>query len=286
MTHPRGRLPARVYWVRRSVVIVVALLLVVGIAHLLGGGGGGTPDRANLSDQTTTRSQHPGPHVTTTTPSGSADSTGGTSAAGAHQGKHTQIAQPLATPSGPCDASQVSATPVVKKAHAGLPITLSIQLSSPAAACTFAVSHKVLAVQVTSGTDHVWSSQDCPRSIPKGSVVVRSAQPAVVPVTWSGRRSNGTCSVANTWALPGYYHVMAAVLGAKVAAGDSQFQLSVPPRPVVTKTAHPKKHSTTPSTPSSTGKSAKHGKGSATKGSATKGKGTPCGGDDACPPSP
>ncbi len=37
--HPRGRLPQRVYWVRRGVVLAMALLLVFGIGKLLGGNG-------------------------------------------------------------------------------------------------------------------------------------------------------------------------------------------------------------------------------------------------------
>ena len=37
--HPRGRLPRRVYWMRRSVVLGVALVLVFGIGKLLGGTG-------------------------------------------------------------------------------------------------------------------------------------------------------------------------------------------------------------------------------------------------------
>src|SRR6188472_4219926 len=37
---PRGPLPARVYWVRRTLVLVVALALVFGIGKLLTGFGG------------------------------------------------------------------------------------------------------------------------------------------------------------------------------------------------------------------------------------------------------
>ena len=43
----RGRLPARVYWVRRLMVLGIATLLVVGIARLLGG----SSDGASSDDQ-------------------------------------------------------------------------------------------------------------------------------------------------------------------------------------------------------------------------------------------
>ena len=46
VTHPRGRLPRRVYWVRRSIVLVVALLLVFGVGKLLGGTGKDDPGSA------------------------------------------------------------------------------------------------------------------------------------------------------------------------------------------------------------------------------------------------
>jgi hypothetical protein len=112
--------------------------------------------------------------------------------------------------------------------------------------------------------------------VPKEDVVVRSAKPAVVPVTWNGRRiTDGTCGATNAWARPGYYHALAAVIGSEPT--DAQFALSLPPRPVVTKTAHPK-----PTKPSA-GKQTSKGqtsKGQTSKGGST-GTGSACGGDNA-----
>src|ERR1700712_4883269 len=74
--HPRGRLPRRVYWIRRSVVLGVALLLVFGIGKLLGGNGqdpAGTGAAAsNASAQEQTPSSTPvslGPVAPAATPS-------------------------------------------------------------------------------------------------------------------------------------------------------------------------------------------------------------------------
>jgi len=67
----------------------------------------------------------------------------------------------------------------------------------------------------------------------------RSAEPTTVTVSWSGRRSDEDCSRSTAWALPGYYHVVAAVIGSE--PNDAQFRLGSPPRPVVTKTAKPHK---------------------------------------------
>ena len=261
LTHPRGRLPARVYWVRRSLVAATALAMVFGIAHLLGGGGsGGGNDAARLSaDQQST-----GASVSSLLPDNVHPS---------RLAPHTPKSSPtvtLAQPDGPCSADEISVTPVVSQAYALHPVTIKLELSGSSPACTFTVSPKTVAVKITSGKDRIWSSQDCPRSIEKQTVVVRSGADTAVPVTWRGRRSNGSCSTSNPWALPGYYHVLGAAIGSTPA--DTQFEMTVAPRAVITKTAHPKpkkKSDKTKSTAPSKSPSA-----------SVDGKGSKCGGDN------
>ena len=55
----RGRLPQRVYWVRRSVVLGVALLLVFGITRLIGSTGEDDPDSAIKASTTSADQQAP-----------------------------------------------------------------------------------------------------------------------------------------------------------------------------------------------------------------------------------
>ena len=136
-------------------------------------------------------------------------------------------------------------------------VDLVLELTGVKPACTFSVSSRTVVAKVTSGKDRIWSSQDCPRSIKPTSVVVRSGDPAKVVVSWNGRRSDEDCSRSTAWALPGYYHLTAAVIGSVPA--DTQFRLSAPPRPVITKTAKP------------------HTK----KAKQKQGTGTVCGGDNA-----
>jgi hypothetical protein len=254
LTHPRGRLPARVYWFRRGIVLGTAVLLVVGFAQLVGGGGGGGKDpQARLAGDATT--------PTTTAAPRTAGPVAVPTAVGSSRGA-TPSQVPLAQPDGPCQPDDISVTPSVPSARAGGRIAIQVKLSVAQPACTFAVSASSLAVKVTSGNDRVWSSQDCRSAVPTRSVVVRSAAPVTVPVTWSGRRSSpGSCDSSESWARPGYYHALAAVIGSEPA--DVQFRLSVPPRPVVTKTAKPK----TKKSGSSSG--------------GASGKGTKCGGDNA-----
>jgi hypothetical protein len=232
VAHPQGRLPARVYWFRRTMVLLTALALVFAIGRLLNSGGGSPPDDAAL--------------VTASTPT--ASPTLGLAGPMPLRPAATGKAQPsatgnpvvLAAPDGPCAVDEITVTPsVAPDAAAGGRVGLVLELTGIRPACTFSVSSKSLVAKVTSGKDRIWSSQDCPKVIRAANVVVRSAAPTRVVLPWSGRRSDDTCSRSAGWALPGYYHLTASVIGSQ--PGDAQFRLTVPPRPVVTKTAHPKK---------------------------------------------
>lgn len=264
MLEPRGALPARVYWTRRGVVIGAALLLVFLFAHLLSSGGGSSSPAAHLSDHQAKVSSTPKP---TPTPSAVVTKTANPnlnvvpSNTGKHHGKKS--AAQMAAPSGSCDTSKMSAQPLIKKAKASTKgVRIRLALTTPEAACNFKASGKTIAVKITSGSDSIWSSQDCHGVIGGGNVVVRSAQPAIIPVKWNGHRSQpGNCGVSNDYVYPGYYHVLAAVIGGNPT--DAQFRLSVPPTPVVTKTAHPKprKHAHhAPTATASPSAGAHHGK--------------------------
>lgn len=233
VVHPRGRLPARVYWFRRSLVLLTALALVFAIGRLLTGSGGATAsDRAAVTAGTPTPTPSHG--VAGPVPLQPAATT---SSSGPRAPQPTGTPVALAVPSGPCALDEITVTPTVPTAAALGRVDLVLQLTGIKPACTFTVSNRTVVAKVTSGKDRIWSSQDCPRSITSASVVVRSAQPTNVVVSWSGRRSDQECSRSTAWALPGYYHLTASVIGSE--PNDTQFRLSAPPRPVVTKTVHP-----------------------------------------------
>ena len=232
VARPRGRLPARVYWFRRCLVLVTALALVFAIGRLLNGSGGGSspPPEAAAAAAVAPTTRAPavvGPLPVLPTATGNA-------------ARPTATGTPvvLTAPSGPCAVDEITVTPTVPVAVAGGRVSLVLQLTGIRPACTFAVSSRTVVAKVTSGHDRIWSSQDCPAAVKGGSVVVRSAQPTELAITWSGRRSDDDCSRSTPWALPGYYHLTAAVVGSE--PGDTQFRLTSPPRPVVTRTAHPK----------------------------------------------
>jgi len=226
VTRPRGPLPARVYWTRRVLLAVVALGLVVGIEHLLGGGSGanGPSARPVGADVSASPSSRP------TTPQASPTK---------HARTGSPTPTPLAVPTGSCPDSDVVVTPAVHGIpYAGRPVIFDLQLTtSQSPACTWTVSKRTLVVRLTSGTDRIWSTQDCPDAISPQQVVVRRDVPTAISVKWRGQRSDGTCSDTNPWALPGYYHVTAAAIGAE--PDEQQFKLLAPVAPTITPSPSP-----------------------------------------------
>ncbi len=224
----RGPLPARVYWTRRLVLVGLALLLVAGIARILGN----SSDASDSSGDTATTAG-----ATTKVAPTETSSKGPRKQR--HKARATPTEAPLAEPTGPCDSSDIVVTPVITTADGGadVPITLNLRtLQSPA--CTWTVSPDTLTMSITSGDDPIWSSRECPTSIPVQDVVIRTAVDAPVAVMWNARRSDEDCSQFTQWARLGFYHVEAAALGGEPT--EVQFELTRPASAVITKTVTPK----------------------------------------------
>jgi hypothetical protein len=220
------RLPARVYWRRRLVLLTLACALAYGVAQLLGGGSGEQAARPVGAAST--------PH-----PSGPSSLPTPTQAAPTANTQNTASASstPLAVPSGPCADDDVQVTPAVDPVQPGVPVVITLDLTTlKSPACTWRVSPRSVVLKVTSGSDGVWSTQDCPSHMPTESVVLRHDHHVKVHVTWQGRRSDGSCGRSAGWARPGSYQAEAAALGAEPQ--DVSFQL-VGNTPA-TVTAHPK----------------------------------------------
>jgi hypothetical protein len=239
---PRGPLPARVYWIRRLIVIGVPLLLVLVLARVLGG----SSDAKDANDGT---ARQAGATVETS-PVPTAGPTVDPAATGkkGKKGRRNQETTPpepvLAEPTGPCADSDIVATPAITSAAGGADVPITINLRTIATeACTWQASPETMTVTITSGSDFIWSSQQCPAAIPVQDVVVRQAVDTPVVVTWKdAKRSDETCSGRTDWARPGFYHVEAAALGGE--GTDVQFELVAPTAPVITQTAAPEQGGT------------------------------------------
>lgn len=237
VTRPRGPLPRRVYWGRRLLVLVVALSLVYGISHLLGG----DPTKSDNPSARPASASQGSPSA------GRSPSSRPTGAARDNESEGTRGAKaPLAVPTGPCADDDVRVDPSVDStAFAGSDVAITLNLTTlESPACTWEVSPDSVVVKLTSGSDRIWSTQDCPAAIEAQSVIVRKDAVTKVDVTWSGQRSDDDCTRTTLWAQPGYYFATAAALGAEPA--EQQFELLTPLRPTITPTptAKPDKKAT------------------------------------------
>jgi hypothetical protein len=242
VTRPRGPLPPRVYWTRRLLVAALALALVFGISHLLGGSPGKSdnpsarPAAASAGSATAGDHRTPGPTTNPTTGSTNASTTANGDGPKSKKDKAGKVKVPLAVPTGPCADSDVVVVPSVDgDAFAGHDVTITLNLRTvESPACTWQVSPESVVVKLSSGSDRIWSTQDCPAAVTEQSVVVRKDHVTKAEVTWSGQRSDDECTRTTDWAQPGFYHAEAAALGSEPE--DRQFELMEPVAPTITAT--------------------------------------------------
>ena len=225
-TTRKGRLPRRVYWVRRLLVLGVAALLVLGLTKLLSHGGsegGGTA--------TIVRGESTAEPTTVTTPTAPSSPT---ATLPVRKGR-------LPQPEGSCDPSDVLVTPTVEEAHVAQPVRIVLEVTtllSPA--CTFEVSPETVVVRLLAlkRSEPLWSSQQCTTAVPDKTVVARQTKPGRVALLWEGRTSDRECSDVTDWVFPGTYVAQAIAVGS-TRATSSEFVLGPAVRPTVTRTPTP-----------------------------------------------
>lgn len=227
----RGPLPAAVYWRRRlTLLVLVAVLAFAGyrLADVVGGEPQDPPTAELAAGESTSEpSSRPSskpssrPSARPSSEAPSVEPSDGTSSRPSAGPRPAQTQSPEGEPSdvpvmpdGPCAVEDVEITPQVPSPVAGQPVRIVLELQTKTdPACTFALSPASMTLKITSGSDLIWTSLHCKAPVPKRTVVVRSDEPTRVAMTWSSRRSDEHCSNRTKWALPGYYHVLAAALG-------------------------------------------------------------------------
>jgi hypothetical protein len=198
-------------------VLGVAFILVFTLARVLGGGDSADPDRATPAAGTPTdTAPDPSP---TEAPKTTVEPKGDRKKGDSKRSDKAVLAQP----DRPCAPEDVAVKASLSKVASSARIRIPLKLTTSVPACTFRVSRESVVVKITSGRDHIWSSQDC-RGIEAKTVVVRAARPAMAALVWNGRRSGITCGPSAQWALPGWYHVTAAPLGGEPT--DIMFELT------------------------------------------------------------
>lgn len=220
----RGPLPAEVYWRRRLAFLTGLVLLVLVIAKLIPGGGH-EPKATNVA------------HVTAPSHGSSQGSSQASSSATVTPTTPTAAATPTLTPTvsptapptptAVCSDDDISVTPTVTDAQATKPVVITLGITSISTpACLWDVSPSTLQLKITSGSDRIWSTLDCPDAVPNQRVVVQRDTPTDINIRWNTRRSEQGCPTQTHWADRGFYHVVVAALGGQPQ--DLQFQLKKP----------------------------------------------------------
>jgi hypothetical protein len=200
--NPVGPQSPGVYWFRRVVAVLVVVVLLLGVRWLLTGRGSdgtptaGAPTSSPTSTPTTSASGTPKPSASSTAkPTASATAKPSASATTARDCKNADIDVTAST-----DAASypVGSTPRLR---------MRIQNSS-SSACKRDLGAMMNELVITSGTVHVWSSDDCSSAGSHQIATLQPGQSYSVSVTWLGRISAKGCPAQQPLAQKGTYKLV------------------------------------------------------------------------------
>lgn len=191
--HPVGSRPPNVYWRRRVVALVllvlVVALLVWGIRALMGAMSGdstATPSATATAEAPTT--------AATATATGTETAAGDSPAACAD------------------DAVKVSATSSAREAAVADPLDVGMTIENVGdTPCQLDAGSANLEIKITSGSDQVWSSDDCQAEGENRMTTVNPGDTLESSVPWNGVRSAQGCPTGLNDLKPGTYQVRARV---------------------------------------------------------------------------
>ena len=193
---PVGPELASTYWQRRAVV-ATALVLLLAVLFSLLSGGDEAPDRLAAPPASSAPVvPSPAPQVTpTASPAAAA------------------ICQP--------DALVVEGLVDDESYGVGSSPKLSLRVTNKGTTtCTRDLGQAAIELLVYSGSDRIWSSDDCAPGGPKDVTTLQPGEAATRRATWNGKRSLPGCEGSKAQAQPGTYRVTARV-GQLRVEGDS-----------------------------------------------------------------
>lgn len=223
--HPTGPEEPRVYWIRRALVVGILILLVALLVWALSPKGGDQAGEASSAVPTAdqqTPSTAPSPTASTPTGasasptssgSGSASDTASTSTSGSPSPTSS-----TATAAQICDAKDLRVTitgPKTAKIGKHIYWDLSV-INGSSSPCTVKVDGDNFEVRVFSGTDRIFSTNDCADWQKKFSKSVGSQKAHEWRLRWNVDRSAAKCKSTNN-IRPGTYVATADLDGAEPA---------------------------------------------------------------------
>lgn len=187
LLHPVGSQPSWVYWARRAAV-VVAVLLVVGGLWVLIFQPGGSPVAAVPAQQSPSGVTTPQPSAT---PTPEATPT------------------PSPTPTGPavCDETnaKISLAGYQKVKQGGKQAFRVSVGNRDSANCVLDLKPANFSLTVTSGTDRIWTTADCPKWVPAKKQSLKPQRAYEFTIEWPLRRSAAGCKTTKDVLRPGTY---------------------------------------------------------------------------------
>jgi hypothetical protein len=182
LLRPVGPQPARVYWVRRSVLLAVVLVIVLVVAYSCSSSGSGTPRRP-----TADRSHRPQPSAS------SSPSTAATCKPG--------------------DLNVVATTDAVSYPAGTVPNFTASVTNNSGVSCRLPSAPADRVWTVTSGADQVWTTSDCPQSAAEVLHLLKSGHSVTYTQSWDRQRSASGCASPGTTAGPGTYVLTVSIAG-------------------------------------------------------------------------
>ncbi|SDR77001.1 hypothetical protein SAMN04488543_0397 [Friedmanniella luteola] len=235
--HPVGPEPAETYWARR-VALLIALVVLVGlvVAVVVNSTSSGSAVSADpvpppvtappATSPSPSASPSPSPSPSTS-PSATASASSSARTAATPAPKASKAARapagaspsPKPTPTGPvaCRPKELRATLTGKqrlKPEQKSTFTLSL-INGSDATCVVSVTPENFELKIYSGTDRIWTTDDCSTAVKKRSTTVRAEDAVVWTMTWDGARSRQDCRTRPEVPRPGTYFATAQLDGAE-----------------------------------------------------------------------
>lgn len=133
---------------------------------------------------------------------------------------------PLPTSCTPTDATLSVAVPTAAPAGTAVSMTVSVEVDG-GQPCLVDLGSGSLVIEVFSGEDRIWSSQQCGFEPASRELLIPSGASDEQPWVWPGWRSNDECAApaeGEAWAQPGTYRVVAThTREGQVLTGESGF---------------------------------------------------------------
>src|SRR5512133_850370 len=218
--HPVGPESVRTYWARRGLLFAATTIFVLALALIIGGPGSGSAATRSLASADSPAAP-PASAVETAVPTPSfvdisASATPKPATKKSRKLK-ASIRKPQQAAPASCTAKQLRPTLTAKRRIAlKHPTTFQLSLiNGSAKTCVARVTRKNFQLKINSGSDQVWSTDDCPSMIKKVSRKLGSEHAMAWSLTWNGKRSKSRCKSARQTLRSGPYVATAQLDGAE-----------------------------------------------------------------------